>query len=212
MRQTISWHSGCQDEMELVYERAEREEHLGAELEALECQALEEARRSCGLLRTAEGPLTPEQFDAMPASAREQVLCRLGRAGVAGMDLDLPAAAVHVKLSPLFGQVMACSIFVLLNSLEKLDGGFSERISGQATLTLHVPLGARRGLMRWEMLLMGLYPWIKCREEASDQAAVSAPTAGPAQASPAVTPEEKAAAAPQKPEKRGFLARLFGKK
>ena len=36
MRQTISWHSGCLDEIELVYERAEREEHLGAELEALE--------------------------------------------------------------------------------------------------------------------------------------------------------------------------------
>ena len=205
MNRTIFWRSGCLDEIGLVYERAGREERFAAELEALEVQALEEARANCGLFRTSRGPLTLEQYDALPEEKREQVLYRLGRAGIAGMDLDHSDGVIHVKLSPIFAQSMACSLFVLLNSLEKLDGGFSERISGQATLTLYVPLGARRGLMRWEMLLMGLYPWVKCREVSSGQTAPSAPPSAPER-------EKAAPAEPQKAEKKGFFARLFGKK
>ena len=59
-------------------------------------------------------------------------------------------------------------MFKLLNWLEKLDGALNVMVDGKVMLTFQVPLGGRKGLVQWEMLIMQLYPWLCIREISSN--------------------------------------------
>lgn len=54
-------------------------------------------------------------------------------------------------------------MFSVLNCLEKIDGAFNVMFP-KATLELRVPLGAKKGMMKCEMLIMQLYPWLSITE------------------------------------------------
>ena len=99
-------------------------------------------------------------------------------------------------------------MFSVLNRLEKLDGAFNV-LFPKATLELRVPLGAKKGMMKCEMLIMQLYPWLSITETSTNT--VSSTLNVQPQA------ETKASVVEQKPtelktEKKGFFAKLFGKK
>ena len=79
-------------------------------------------------------------------------------------------AAIIIRLSPLITKVQACTVFNILNRIEKLDGAITVLIP-KWTLNLQVPLGGKKGLLQWEMLIMLLYPWLSVMEGSTDELA-----------------------------------------
>ena len=49
MERIINWYSGCRDEIELVYDKADQNALIAAILMELETMALREAEESCGM-------------------------------------------------------------------------------------------------------------------------------------------------------------------
>ncbi len=165
MNRKISWNSYVLDEIELVYEKAEENEQIGRMMEQLEAQALAEAKSNCGLIK-ADHPLTPAQFDGLSKNDKETVIKILAGAGLAAISQDIPTATLRIRLSSKIPQVQACTFFDILNRLEKLDGALNMLVP-KWTLELQVPLGGKKGLFQWEMLIMQLYPWITSVKEVS---------------------------------------------
>ena len=95
-----------------------------------------------------------------------------GNKGLSGLQTDMETAAIKIRLSSLITRVQACTIFSILNTLEKLDGAINVLIP-KWTLELYVPLGGRKGLSQWELLIMQLYPWLSIRELSTNETAVS---------------------------------------
>ena len=219
MNRKISWESCVLDEIELVYDKAEENAAIGKMMEQLEAQALAEAKSNCRLIQ-ANIPLTPEKFDGLSDNDKETVIKVLAGAGLESLNQDMASATLKIRLSPKIPQVQACTFFDILNRLEKLDGALNVFVP-KWTLELQVPLGGKKGLFQWEMLIMQLYPWITSvkevstnamAENANNQAAdtVAAPKA------PQETPAQKQEAPAQKeaapePKKKSFWQRLFEK-
>ena len=208
MNRMLSWESGHLDEIELVYEKAEGNPAIADQLEQLERLALSEARANCGMIQTPSGaPLTAGAFDALSDSDKEFVIARLGNAGFGGGATDIPSATITFTLNPILPRVQACTVFSLLNRLEKLDGAIN-LIMPKATLELRVPLGGKKGMMQWELLIIKLYPWLSVRETSTDQMAAPAET----ESVPAEKPEKKQPAAPKTGYGSGdLLSRMEGK-
>ena len=233
MNRKISWESCVLDEIELVYDKAEENAAIGKMMEQLEAQALAEAKSNCRLIQ-ANIPLTPEKFDGLSDNDKETVIKVLAGAGLESLNQDMASATLKIRLSPKITQVQACTIFDILNRLEKLDGALNVFVP-KWTLELQVPLGGKKGLFQWEMLIMQLYPWITSVKEVSTNAvaenantqaadtvaAPKAPQETPAQKQEAPaqkqeTPAQKQEAPAQKkaaaePKKKSFWQRLFGK-
>ncbi len=162
------------DDIELVYEKAEKNSGIAALMEQLEVQALTEAKNNVGMLKTDKGTyLTPDQFDGLSEIDKETVIKVLGNNGLSSLSTEIQTATIIVKLSPIITKVQACTIFNLLNRIEKLDGAISI-LKPKWTLELQVPLGGKRGLFQWEMLIMQLYPWISVTETATNEIAEDA--------------------------------------
>ncbi len=182
MERQINWTSGVLDEIDGVYERAEEKEELGKLLEQLERKALAEAKEHCGLLTlSSAGPLDPDAFDRLPEQEKEGVIKALSDFGLAGMNTDLQAGVITVRLGPALQSVLACTVFDLLDRLEKLDGSVS-LLKPKWTLELQVPLGGKKGLFQWEMMILQLYPWLSVRETATAELAAGLDAQGGARA------------------------------
>ena len=170
----IQWRSGALDDILLVYERAEADPLAVKLFASLETDALREARQHCGLIRLDDDhAMTREEYDALPEARREAVIARLGESGISDLSLDVQGAKISVTLAPIVPNITACTIFNLLNRLEKLDGSLDQVAQGKVTLALQVPLGGKKGLMMAEMLIVKLYPWLNVRETASNTLAVT---------------------------------------
>ena len=171
MERKLNWDSHLLDEIELVYEKAEENEVAMEALLRLEEQALAEAAAACapgGLIAAvADDYLSQEQFDDIPDEDKESAIFMLAERGLAGISSNYDTATINAKLSGNIQQTMACTVFGLLNRLEKLDGAV-QMINPNWTLHLEVPLGAKKGLFQWEMLIMQLYPWLSVKETASN--------------------------------------------
>ena len=158
MNRTIAWESMELDEIELVYEKAEEDSGIASLMEQLEAQALTEAKNNVGMLKTDGGiSLSSEQFDNLSANDKETVIKILGNAGISALNTEIQTAAIIVRLSSIITKVQACTIFNLLNRIEKLDGAINI-LKPKWMLELQVPLGGKKGLLQWEMLIMQLYP------------------------------------------------------
>lgn len=99
-------------------------------------------------------------------------------------------------------------MFSVLKRLEKLDGAFNVRFP-QAKLELRIPLGAKKGMMKCEMLIMQLYPWLSIKETSTNTVTSTFNVQPQAQTKAPVVeqkPTEK------KTDKKGFLAKFFGKR
>ena len=71
MERKINWYSGCHDEIELVYDKADENENIAATLMELETMALQEAEESCGMLKMGDKPITREMFLEMSEQDKE---------------------------------------------------------------------------------------------------------------------------------------------
>lgn len=172
MDRKIAWRSRALDDIELVYEKVENNQGLASLLETLETQALAEAKQNVGMLKTGAGNvLKPEQFDSLSDTDKETVIKVLGNAGLDYLNTDYQTATIIIELSPLITKVQACTIFNVLNRIEKLDGAITI-VNPKWKLNLRVPLGGKKGLFQWEMLILQLYPWLSVSEKATNKLAV----------------------------------------
>lgn len=164
----IQWYSGCFDELNSVYDRAEEKEITAKLLADLEAGALAEARLHSGMIRIQDRPITPEQYDKLPDSVKEQLIAKLSNVGLASFSALLPESKIIVRLSTPIQQVRCCTAFSILNRLEKLGYTFNMPHS-QATLEIQTPVGSKQGLIQIEMLISMLYPWLKVTEVSSTE-------------------------------------------
>ncbi len=163
-KRKISWFSGCHDEIELVYEKAEKDENIGNLLSELEEMALSEAENSCGLLSNDKKPITKEMVSAMSERDKEIFMYHLSCVGILEFSPHMNEPKIIVKFSPQFKNVLGCTMFSLLNRIEKIDGTYNVVCFPNATLEMQLPLGGRKGMFKWEMLIMQLYPWLSIAE------------------------------------------------
>lgn len=174
MERKIKWESYCHDEIELVYEKAEGNRHVSAMLAELEEMALREAEENCGLLSLDGHPLTKEIFQAMSGVEKERVMYYLSGIGLEGFYPSIIDPVITVTLSSHIQMVLGCTMFSILNRLEKLDGAYNVR-HPKATLEILAPLGGKRGLVKCEMLIMELYPWLSVREKPREVVSATMP-------------------------------------
>lgn len=192
-------------------------------LEQLEETALTQARECCDILQIGGKNVTAEEFDAFSDWDKEAVIGAMARAGLSSIYADIGAFTITVRFSHLIARVMACTIFDVLNRLEKIDGGFSLLGEKKWTMVMEVPIGGKKGLFQWEMLILKMHPWISSVKETStnETAAVPGSQIDKAPAAPAATnvpaakepaANEPAAKEPQETVKKSsFFKRLFGK-
>lgn len=207
----IDWNSGCFDEIDLVYDKAEADATIAGILAELEAGALAEARAYSHNIRIDGRPVTPEQFDTLPDHMKEHVMYSLSGMGLAAFSAPLTEPKIIVRLTPHIQLVRCCTAFSILNRLEKLDGAYNVRFP-KATLEIQAPLGGKKGLVQIEMLICLLYPWLSVSEISTNEVAVV-----PAPEPPKPATQPAPAPVPPKPEEEqnsrpGFWARLFGKK
>lgn len=208
MERKINWYSGCHDEIELVYDKAKEDETIGASLMDLETMALQEAEESCGMLKMGDKPITREMFLQMSEEDKENVMYYLSGAGLRGFVPSMTEGKITVTFTPHIQSVLGCTMFSVLNRLEKLDGAYNVRFP-KATLELKVPLGAKKGMVKCEMLIMQLYPWLSVTETPTNTVS-STLNVQPQAETEAHVVEPKPAE--HITEKKGFFAKLFGKK
>lgn len=185
MERKIGWKSYCYDEIELVYEKAEKKESIGAILAEIEEMALREAEENCGLLNINGQRITREMFKAMTNSEKEQVMYNLAGIGLESLYFTNDSPIITIRLSAYIQSVLGCTMFSILNRLEKLDGAFNV-FHPEATLEIIVPLGAKKGLSKCEMLISALYTWLSITEKSSNVMSAK-PEASTANNSPADT-------------------------
>ena len=171
----IAWDSYFFDEIKLVYERFE---HLDPALmfltkimQKLEEDALSEAQA------WYEEKLTEEQKAGLPASfselsdtRKEELIDHLSGDGLSAFFVDRETAAIIVELSPKIQRCRACTIFRILNQIEKLDGSLNI-IFPECTLKMFAPYGGQGGLQMPITLISMLFPWLTCSLQSSNQLA-----------------------------------------
>lgn len=213
MNRNIRWQTGAFDEMELVYEKVMEKEQFEKALEELEILALSEAKNNCGLLTTkAGGHVTPDQFDGLSDNDRETVIRALSDMSIGQVDMDIKSATIYVRFTPKIQKFLGCTIFNMLNRMEKLDGSIN-MLQPKWTLELQVPMGGKKGLFQWEMLITQLYPWLSVRETSTNEVAEElTPEENPSKTeTKELTPEETVKQKDSVPEKKSFWKRLFGR-
>lgn len=202
MNRRIDWRSHQLDEIDLVYEKAESDERIGKRLEQLEECALAEVKNNCGpfgLLAKVGGAVPfSDDFDAMPAVDKETAIKALSDFGLQALDMDMEAATIYVRFSGQIQRVLACTVFGVLNRLENLDGAINMLIP-KWTLELQVPLGAKKGLIQWYVLIMLLYPWVSIKETSTNEIASAMNDHEEAQSTPSCALSEES-----------LLAKLLG--
>ncbi len=203
MERKISWYSCCHDEIELVYEKAQQNESIASTLSELETMALCEAEENCSMLKIGDESITKEMFLKMSEQDKERVMYYLSGAGLQEFVPSRSDGKISVTFTPYVHNVLGCTMFSVLNRLEKLDGAFNV-FCPEATLELRVPLGAGKGMVKFEMLIMQLYPWLSVTETPINT------VSSPLNSEPYVQPTPHTETKTEK--KKGFLSKIFGKK
>lgn len=91
-----------------------------------------------------------------------------GDAGWRNITPDFVNQAFYIQFSPKFLKFMGCTIFNLLNRFEKLDGRLIDG-SSKWKVEFQVPVGAKKGLLQWEILIMKMFPWAAIQEVSSKE-------------------------------------------
>jgi hypothetical protein len=169
MNRKIMRDSGYLDEIPLVYQKAENDEFIGKYLEALEEKALEEVRTNLWQIRRKDGSVLSESdYENLSESDKEYFITLFGDAGWRTITPDFENQAFCIQFSPKFLKFMGCTIFNLLNRFEKLDGRVIDG-SSKWTVEFQVPIGAKKGLLQWEILFMKMFPWAVIQETSSKE-------------------------------------------
>ncbi len=175
----------------------------------LEQMALKEAEESCGFLAMNDKPITREMVMAMSEQDKEMIMYHLSGVGLRGFNASMIEPKITVMFGAKINQVLGCTMFSLLNRLEKIDGAYNVRFP-KATLELQIPLGSRSGMFKWTMLMMQLYPWLSVSEVPANIVAESLPKDSSIRQ--ATQSSHTATNSVNSISKKSFLSRLFGKK
>lgn len=208
MERQINWNSGCYDEIELVYDKANENENIAAILSELETMALREAKENCKMLKMGDKFLTKEMFLDMSENEKEMVMYHLASVGLQEITPSMNDGKIIVTFTPHIQMVLGCTMFSLLNRIEKLDGAFNIMFP-KAKMEFRVPLGAKKGMFKCEMLIMQLYPWLSITETSTNTVSSTVNIQPAVQNKPL---EEKPIQQNEMKEKRGFISRLFRRK
>lgn len=100
MERKINWYSGCYDEIELVYDKANENEAIAATLMELETMALQETEKNCGMLKMGDNPITREMFLQMSEQDKETVMYYLSGAGLQEFVPSMTEGKITVTFSP----------------------------------------------------------------------------------------------------------------
>ncbi len=172
MHRLLEWESGLYDEMPLIYEKAGGDDEIGGLLEKLEQAALSEAQEACldgGIFAKMVGAtLSPDEFNELASKDKEAAIKMLAGNGFDKISRNDEEKILYIKLKPAINKSKACSVFEILNRLEKLDGIINTN-NQKWELELQIPLGGRNNFVQWEILIMRLYPWISIREISTDE-------------------------------------------
>ena len=216
MERKINWYSCCHDEIELVYDKAESDENISAILSELEAMALSEAEDSCGMLKIGDKQITREMFLAMNEQDKETVMYYLSGVGLQEFKTSMTEGKIIVTFTQHIQRVLGCTMFSVLNRLEKLDGAFNVMFP-KAVLEFRVPLGAKKGMIKCEMLIMQLYPWLSVTETSTNTLSStlnveSNDHSNPQSHAASPTNEHVQQSKPNVDKQKGFLSKLFGRK
>lgn len=165
MNWKLKWESAELDDIDSVYDAAEKDENIAALLKELETQALEEAKANCDAFTVKGKRMTEKDFDKLTSADKEIMISRLAGNGISTIDRDLNKKTLKAECKPDIAAVQACAMFLLLDRLEKLESVITV-LAPKWTLELKVPAGKKHGMAKWEMLIMMLHPWLSVREVA----------------------------------------------
>lgn len=193
-------------EIGLVFDKTKNNEMLDSMIEELKTNAVSEAREHCNYLKIGDEPISTEQFDSFSAREKADVIYMLGSIGIDEFIPNSLEGKINIKFSVHIQNVLSCTMFVILNKLENLDGAINV-FSPEVKITVQAPLGGKKGLTKCYMLMQLLYPWCKgISETSSNEVSVTVPT--PNQASD-LHKEDKVETT--KVSKEGFWKRLLKK-
>lgn len=178
-------------ELGLVFDKGDSNEAIKSELDELVSKALEEARNICPYITYKNNKLTGEDFEKLESIEKADIIRSLGeQIGLSRFDtMKSMEGKLEIEFSQHIQSVLSCTMFSILNRLENLDGAINV-FNPKVELTIVAPLGGKKGLMKCEMLIMMLYPWIQIHETSSSIVA-AVPQEKPASSTTNQTDQEK---------------------
>jgi hypothetical protein len=204
-------------------------------LGVLETSSIQEARACAHLLEKNGTLMSSDLFDQLSYFGQAEIIEALGGYGCYYVNAFQTEPIITARFSPLFPHIKACTMFAVLNELEQLDGSYHAQFP-KATLVLQVPLGGKKGLFEFEMLIMQFYPWLSIQDTSTDQVAFSSipspkpadkvmPTAPKSSTADSAalaasvtsnaavpTPNTSDTSIPRKKDSHSFFSRLFNRK
>lgn len=161
------------DEIDLLYEKAEKNKTTFSIYLDIEKTALAEAENNCDMFKCDGAAVTEEKFNSLSDNFKSKMIYELSKNGLYGFSPSMEAPEIRVTLTEYSPIVLGCTMFSILNSIEKLDGTYNE-IFPKASLVIEAPFGGKKGLVKLEMMVMLLYPWLSVREESINLIATTA--------------------------------------
>lgn len=153
-------------EIGLVFEKANENEMISSMIERLKVNALSEAKVLYKYLTIDNKPISKRKFDSFSAGEKADVICMLGSIGIKEFIPDIIGSKIKITFSAHLQNVLSCTMLVLLNKLENLDGAINA-ILPEVRITVQAPIGGKKGLTKCYMLIQLLYPWCKGISETS---------------------------------------------
>lgn len=193
------------DEIDLVFEKAKKNETTLSIFLDIEKSALAEAENNCDMFKCDSAAVTKEKFSSLSDNFKSMMIYDLSEIGLRGFSASMEAPEIRVTLSEYSPIVLGCTMFSILNRIEKLDGAYNE-IFPKASLVIEEPFGGKKGLVRLEMLVMLLYPWLSVREESINLIATTAEKLSQTSIVNKSIPEKSEG------KKTSIFNKLFGKK
>ena len=156
-------------EVGLVFDKGDNNEAIKTQLNELVVNAVQEARNFCPYITYKNNKLTGEDFDKLENIEKADIIKSLGEhIGLLRFDtMKSMEGKLEVEFSQHISSLLSCTMFSILNRLENLDGAINV-FNPKVELTIVAPLGGKNGLMKCEMLIMMLYPWIQIHEISSN--------------------------------------------
>lgn len=161
MGRKISWCSGCYDEIELVYNKVIQNPAAASLLSEFEKRAFQEAEENCMMINRGNVPITREVFLAMSEADKERVMYILADIGLNEFNPSMSSPAISVTFSQHIHKLLFCTMFSVLNRLEKLDGSYNLILPSPVTLEFIIPTGNIEGLEKCEAVRRCLYSFIR---------------------------------------------------
>lgn len=161
-------------ELGLVFDKGDNNETIKSQLNELVATAVQEARNCCSYITYKNNKLTGEDFDKLESIEKADIIMNLGeQIGLMRFDtMKSMEGKLEIEFSQYIPSVLSCTMLSILNRLENLDGAINV-FNPKVELTIVAPLGGKKGLMKCEMLIMILYPWIQIHEISSNIEAIT---------------------------------------